>query len=308
MFSAMIRSASFALVLGIAAGTTLAASSTNLNLQVSLDGVSWSNQVSFNPNLGQRRVLVRALVSWNSDDGITPVGFAGLTWQPVVSNVRDTDEIAPFANVGNNTNGGSVEISGDPLNGPFGRVRPFAATGPSGLQSYIVHRHVANSGDAPSGSYLRIARNDVTRWMGTGPTSGTGAVNNFNGVGGIACVQKGLPQVGPTDPAFRFGATDVLIFQFALDAGLLAPGEERTFGVDAPLEGMSRDATTGVRRATWFSSTTDNFGSLTAAVNVTGASITLVPSPAALGLFTCGGLVMTSRRRHHRVARRHATG
>lgn len=304
MFSAMIRSTSFALALGLAAGTTLAASSTNLNLQVSLDGLSWSNQVSYNPNLGQRRVLVRALVSWNSDDGVTPVGFAGLTWQPVVSNVRASDEIAPFANVGNNTNGGAIDISSDPLNGPFGRVRPFAATGPSGLQSYIVHRHVANSGDAPSGSFLRIARNDVTRWTGTGPTSGTGAVNNFNGAGGLACVQKGFPQVGPTDPAFRFGSTDVLIFQFAIDAGLLDPGESRTLGVDAPLEGMSRDSTTGARRATWFASTSDNFGSLIAAVNVTGASINLVPSPAALGLFTCGSLVMTARRRHHQGLRR----
>ena len=294
----MTRMLAAASILSLLAGSALAAvPKTGLNLQVSLDGTNWSNEVSLNPNLTSRRVLVRASVSWVSDSGPTPIGFAAMTWQPVVANVRETDSIAAFANVGNNTNGGGVDLGSDPLNGPFGRVRPFAATGPSGLQSYVVHRHAAGSGDAPAGNYLRIARNDVTRWMGTGATTGTAAVNNFNGAGGIACVQKGMPQVGTADPAFRSGISNIVIFQFAVDAGTLAPGEMLDLGIDAPLDGASRDSTTGVRRGTWFASETDSFGSMTAELMVTGSTIHLVPTPAASSLVAIGTMLMTSRRR-----------
>lgn len=299
----MIRaqSVSFLLALAASSGITLAqASRTLLNLQVSRDGVNWTNELTLDPSTDGGRVLMRASVSWQSDGHNLPIGFASLTWQPVISGVRAGDSVASFANMGNNTNGGGVDLDGSPVDGPFGRVRPFAATGPSGLQSYVVHHHTNGSGDAPAGSYFRIARNDVTRWMGTGLTIGTAAVNNFNGAGGIATVQKGASLVGTADPAFRFGITDITILQLGLDFAARAPGETSEIGIGAPLEGASRDATTGVRRGTWYQYSNDNSGNMSGDLVVTGATIHLVPTPAAMGLLISAGLVASSRRRNQR--------
>ncbi|MCX5690236.1 MAG: hypothetical protein NTV94_10730 [Planctomycetota bacterium] len=299
----MIRAQSVSFLLALAAGSGIAlaqASRTLLNLQVSRDGVNWSNDLTLDPSIDGGRVLMRASVSWSSSTTTVPIGFASLTWQPVISGVSAGDSIAAFANAGNNTNGGGVDPDGSPLDGPFGRIRPFAATGPSGLQNYVVHRHTNGSGDAPAGSYLRIARNDVTRWMGTGVTTGTAAVNNFNGAGGIATVQKGAGQVGTLDPAFRSGITDIAIFQLALNLANRAPGETSEIGISAPLEGTSRDSTTGARRGTWYSSTTDNFGSIAGDLVVTGAVVHLVPTPAAISLLFSAGLVASTRRRNER--------
>jgi len=299
----MIRAQSVSFLLALAAGSGIAlaqASRTLLNLQVSTDGVNWSNELFANPNEGALRVLVRASVSWSSTTTNVPVGFSSLTWQPVIAGMRNTDTLAPFANVGNNTNGGGVDLDDSPLDGPFGRLRPFAATGPSGLQSYVAHHHSNGSGEAPAGEYLRIARNDITRWMGTGPTLGTGAVNNFNGAGGLACVQKASASRGTDDPAFQFGVTDIAIFQIALDFAQINPGENRVVDITAPLAGTSRDSTTGVRRGTWFANTTESFPSLAGDLLVTGAAIHLVPTPAALSLLAAGGLIAAGRRRNPR--------
>jgi hypothetical protein len=287
-------------VIASIAGTNAAlgtVGNTLLNLQVSRDGTTWTNSLEFNPNDVGRRVLVRASVSWLANGGPSPIGFASLTWQPVISNVRDSETIAPFANAGNNLNGGGVDLDSTPLDGPYGRVRPFAATGPSGLNFYSIQRHTNGSGGAPATSYLRIARNDITNWAGVGPTSGTAAANNFNGAGGVACVQKGVGNVGSADPAFAYGTQDIVIFQFALDVGTLTPGEHRNLGVAAPLEGMSRNSTTGERKANWFTSSSDNFGDLEGAVVVNEAHINLVPSPASLTLLGLANVAFSSRRR-----------
>lgn len=299
LVTSLIATAGLAGLAGLTGYAAAQTNSTELRFEVSTDGLNWGSEVSHNPNEGQRRILVRAMVSWASTGTVVPIGFASMTWQPVITNVRSGDSVPNFANQGNNTNGGGVSLDGTPLDGPFGRIRPFAATGPSGLQSYATHAHTNNAGGAPAGSYIRFARNDITNWMGTGPTTGSDAVNNFNGAGGIAVVQKSFGQVSPgVDPPFQFGIADINIFQFAIDVDTLAPGEVRMLNLLAPLEGISRDLTTGQRSASWFASNSDNFGSIKAPVNVFGAQINLVPSPAALSLLMCGGLTLNRRNRN----------
>lgn len=285
-------------VAGLAAGAN---AQSLLNLQVSLDGTNWSDNVEVNAATGvNTTVLMRALVSYT---GTQPaVGFASLTWQPTFGNVRPgVDSVQPFVDQGNNTNGGSITLDATPLDGPFGRISPFAASGPTvgGAQRFAAIAHSGGSGGAPAGNWLRIARNDVTRWMGTGPTSGTSSVNNFNGAGGVVCVQKSPGNVGPNDPAFQPGITDIAIFQIALTVGGVGQGETHEISVGAPTDGMSRNATTGAREAAWFAAMSgDNSGATKGVVEVDGASITITPAPGALALLGLGGLVAGRRRRN----------
>jgi hypothetical protein len=284
-------------VAGLAA--VASAQTSRLDIQVSTDGVNWSDSADVRASSGATAtVLVRARISFTGS--ATPVGFASLTWQPVAENVRaGVDSFNAFANQGNNTNGGSVTPDASPLDGPFGRVSPFASTGPTlgGTLFYAPIAHSANSGGAPNGSFLRIARNDVTRWMGTGPTSGTAAVNNFNGAGGVACVQKGSGLVTPADPPFQGGITDVLILQLAMTVGGVGQGETHTINLIAPTDGMSRNSNTNTREASWFSGPSDNSGSVKGVVEVDGANIVITPAPGVLALLGLGGLVAGRRRR-----------
>ncbi len=283
-------------VAGLAAVAT--AGTTKLDLQVSLDGVTWSDSVTVNANAATTvRVLSRAVISYIAAEGeAAPIGFASLTWQPVFSNVRvGSDSIAPFASQGNNTNGGAITPDASPLDGPFGRLSPFAGTGPSTSQSYVVHTHTAGSGGAPAGTFYRIARNDVTRWMGTGPTSGTASVNNFNGAGGVATVQKLAGRV-PADPAISFDLAPEIL-RLAIDVRGVGSGLSHEIAFGAPTNGMSRNSANGNREASWIRDSADTSGAIKGIVEVDGATIRIVPAPGSLALLGLGGLVVGRRRR-----------
>lgn len=284
------------------AGMAVAANAdtSKLDILVSKDGVNWSPSATFNPSAGETRAYVAYVMSFVGTGTTVPVGFAALTFQPVFSNVRvGTDSVAPFANIGNNTNGGAIDSRSDySTAGGFGRIKPFGSTGPGTANSYISHTHQANSGQAPNGNFFRIAQSTTTRWVGTGPTSGTAAANNFNGAGGVACVQKGASLVNPdVDPAFRSGTEGVVLMVLALNLGGVAAGDSHTILADAPLAGMTRNATTGAREAAWFRTLTDTSGAVKAAVEVTGGEINIIPAPGALALLGLGGLVAGRRRR-----------
>lgn len=258
---------------------------SRLSIETSLDGVSWSSGVR-NVNPGAT-VQFRYSMSFDANGTTaTPTGFSSLTFQPTVSNWTGADTLAAFATIGNNTNGGTVTEA----SGQYGRISPFGSTGPTSTDPYRGHTQ-ANSGV----NYLRIARTTITNWVGAGLTTGTTAANNFNGAGGLACVQKAFALVGSADPAFNPAITNVVLAKFALT--LSADGAARTLVIDAPTDGMSRNATTGAREAAWFSSNTDNFGSIKGAVSVTSSSLNVVPAPGMLGLMGMGGLVALRRRR-----------
>ncbi|MBS0197328.1 MAG: hypothetical protein JSR77_11270 [Planctomycetes bacterium] len=280
--------------LALSCAPALAQDTTLYDIQVSIDGQTWVDQLDLSAQTATTRVLMRAAVSYQGPQ--SPFGFASCFSQPVFRNMRaGLDSILPFANQGNNGNGGAVDLDSTPLDGPFGRLRPFASSGPSGTQSYQVHEHTAGSGEAPvDARYLRIARNDITRWPGAGPTTGTLAANNFNGAGGINTAQKSFGNVGPTDPPFVPGFTSIAIMQFGLDIapGVGAPGT--VIDIFAPVESFLRDSTSGARYAQWFSTQSDNSGSIRGTVTVDGASI-IVPAPAAAAVLL--GLGLPRRRR-----------
>jgi len=296
-------------VAGLAAAAN--AGTSKLNIEVSKDGINWSNSVSVNQGAGDTgRVLIRYSMSWvpASSDTAVPVAFTSLTFQPVICNPRfGTDVVATFASQGNNTNGGAVDMpapGADTVDGPFGRIKPFGSTGPAATNAassgnrYAVITHTNPVASAP-GNYYRIARNDITRWMGTtaGPTTGTAAANNFNGAGGVAAVQKGSGLVGPNDPPFRSGIDGVVIMILALDTGTVASGASHTILAQAPTDGMGRNTATGARQASWFSGPADSSGAIKGDVMVMDAEINIVPAPGALALLGLGGLVIGRRRR-----------
>jgi uncharacterized protein (TIGR03382 family) len=280
-------------IAGLAAVTH--ADSSRMDILVSKDGVNFSPSVSVNPTAGESRVYVAYVMSY---DGVAaPNAFASLTFQPVFSNVRSgVDSVAAFANTGNNTNGGAIDARADYSQaGGFGRLKPWAATGPSTSQTYAVMTHTANSGGAPNGNFYRIARNDVTRWMGTGATTGTAAVNNFNGAGGVVVGQKQTPGTG--DPARVSGSSSLTLMVLAMDVGAVTPGNSWQILAQAPTDGMSRNTTTGAREASWYANTTELAPSIKAAVVVNQGEINIIPAPGSLALLGLGGLAVGRRRR-----------
>lgn len=281
-------------VAGLAAAAN--AQQSQLNILVSKDGVNWSSSVTVNQPAGDSgRVYVGYFMTYVG--GVAPNAFASLTFQPTFSNVRaGVDTMAAFANQGNNTNGGAIDPRANySAAGGFGRLKPWAATGPSTSQTYVVHQHAGGSGGAPAGNYYRIARNDVTRWMGTGATSGTAAVNNFNGAGGVVTGQKQSPTAA--DPARVSGHENLLLMVLAMDTGVVPAGVTHTILAQAPTDGMSRNSTTGAREASWYANTSENAPSIKAPVVVFDGEINIIPAPGALALLGLGGLVAGRRRR-----------
>jgi len=282
-------------VAGLAMVANAAVDNSRLDILVSKDGVNFAPSVSVNPTAGEGRVYIAYVMSF--DGAAAPNAFASLTFQPVFSNIRTgTDTIAAFANTGNNTNGGAIDARANYSQaGGFGRLKPWAATGPSTSQTYAVHTHTASSGGAPAGNFYRIARNDVTRWMGTGATTGTAAVNNFNGAGGVVVGQKQTPGTG--DPARVAGTSNLVLMVLALNVGSVAPGVTHTIAATAPTDGMSRNSTTGAREASWYANTAELAPSIKAAVVVNNGEINIIPAPGSLALLGLGGLVAGRRRR-----------
>jgi hypothetical protein len=261
---------------------------TRVVVETSVDGLSWSNNPrTVNPGAN---VQVRYKLSYDpAGSTAMPTGFASVTFQPTISNwIAGQDTLSPFAASGNNTNGGSVSEA----SGLFGRITPFASTGPTTTDSY--RGHVQTVGGV---TYLRIARTSITNWVGQGLTSGTAAANNFNGAGGLACVQKGFSLVTANDPPFNPATADIVIARFGFTVSSAI--QSRTLVADAPSVGFSRNPTSGAREGSWFSSNTDNFGSIKAAAGVspatiivgTGDCVSIVTQPASVT--ACAGTIAT---------------
>jgi len=281
------------------AGMAVAANAdtSRLDIMVSQDGVNWSSSTTVNAGSAEtKRVYVAYVMSYVGTTA-APNAFASLTFQPVFSNVRvGLDSVAAFADRGNNTNGGAIDPRADYSQaGGFGRLKPWAATGPSTSQNYAVHTHTAGSAGAPAGNFFRIARNDVTKWVGTGVTTGTAAVNNFNGAGGVVAGQKQSPTAA--DPARVVGSSNLVLMVLALDVHGVGAGDSHVITAGAPNEGMSRNASTGAREASWWANTTENAASIKAAVEVVAGEINIIPAPGSLALLGLGGLVAGRRRR-----------
>lgn len=290
-------------------GLTIAANAgtSRLDIQLSKDGINWSSFATVNHMAGDSsRVLVRYSMSWipNANDSAVPIGLANFTFQPTFANVREGDVIAPFAASGTNIDGGGIDLDASPLDGPFGRLRPFAASGPAATNGaslgnrYMVHTYVSNFGGGPAERFYRIARNDITRWIGMGPTTGTAAINNFNGLGGITITQKGSDFVTPDDPAFNASINSVVLMQIAIDVGVVGPEGYHAIVIDAPILGIGGiNPNTRMREASWFLNSSDNLGQIKGVVTVAAAQIDIIPGPGTLAFLALGGIAVNRRRR-----------
>ena len=262
-----------------AGATALIASAgtTQLDIKVSKDGINWSPSVTVTQGWGEsNHVYVAYVVSYIPSTGeAAPNAFASLNFQPVFSGVRlGIDTIAPFLTAGTNVTGGAIDSRTSYLHGTgsYGRIKPWANTGVTTSQPYSVFTHIANSGGAPNGNYYRIARSDITRWMGTGLTTGTTAINNFTGLGGIAVGQKQTPTAG-VDPARVSGSTGLVLMVLELDVGPSPQTGTVQILATAPIEGMTRNTTTGAREASWWANTSENIASVKGTVTVNGGEI-----------------------------------
>lgn len=257
---------------------------TLLDFQVSTDGQNWGEQVRVDGSTPVT-VQIRAAVSFlASVSGQRPLGLASINFQPTLSHWDPTrDRVRPFASWGENLTGGAVlDIGGSAT--AFGRIIPFAMTGPTESNPYAVHVQQYNGV-----SSMRLALRSASQWPS--PTS----LENSNGTDGIACVQRAFGNLTPQDPFFSTRITQVIVFKYAVTVD---PNTgPRSLTVDAPDSSLSRNWQTGVREAAWYSSLTDTYGRIKSEISVDGAQIRVIPGPSAAGLAAILCLATPLRRR-----------
>jgi hypothetical protein len=272
------------------AGMSVAANAqvnTNVAWQVSANGIDGWTAGTLNVNPGST-VYARALVSYSGT--AAPLGLASLVFQPTVSNWSAADTLGAFVNGGQGGNTSTpVGVVTDPNSTTsFGRLSPWGRTALSVTSFLRGHVHTAGSGQAPAGTWLRIAQNQITSWIdGTGNTTGGNGVpiSQLNDVGRTAA-----------DPAFNGSLQNIVVFKMALTLSGVASRPDLV--VDSPAGGFgNRNATTGAREVYWFASMSETTGSIRGTANVTTATIHVVPAPASMALLGLGGLAVARRRR-----------
>jgi uncharacterized protein (TIGR03382 family) len=278
--------ASIVAVAGLSVAANAAVNS-RVDVQVSLDGASWSNNVNILPGAGTQPVYVRTLVSYTGT--AAPLGLASVGFQPTVSNWTGADTLSPFINggAGGNTTTPLGVLTGSQLTDTtsFGRVSPFgrsALSSTSALKGFV-HANPDGTGN----TYLRIAQTQVTSWIG-----GTG---NTSGNSGVAIAQLSDNGRTASDPAFNPSLQNVMVFKFGVTVDKT---NARVLAIDIPAASFgNRDAVTGDREVYWFASMTEASGSIKGTALVLPATITIIPTPASLALLGMGGLAVSRRRR-----------
>jgi len=258
---------------------------TSIVWQVSTDNVNWSSSVNALPS---STVYSRALVSYTGT--AAPLGLASLAFQPTLSNWTAADTLLPFVAGGQGSNtlpAGNVGVVTDASsNTQFGRVSPFGRSALSATN--FMRGHVHANPDGSGATYLRIAQNQVTSWIG--------GAGNTTGGSGVLIGQ--LNDVGRTtaEPAFVNSLQNILVFKMGIT--LSAVDARPDLILTAPADGFgNRNSTNGDREIYWFSNMTESTGQIRGTATVTGATIHVVPAPASLALLGLGGLAVARRRR-----------
>lgn len=256
---------------------------TRITWQASIDGVNWTSNQLWPVTQGSV-VHVRAVVSYIGT--ASPVGLASFVFQPTVSGWGPGDALLPFVNGGQGGNT-STPVGVVPADGPgYGRVVPWGRSALNATTFLRGHTHTGGSGGAPAGSWLRIAQNQVTSWIG-----GTG---NTTGGSGVPISQLNTVGRSSADPAFNDQLQNIVVFRMGLDTG--DGSGPVSMIVDSPIEGFgNRNATTGEREVYWFASMTEATGSIRGTAIVDPVIIG-IPAPASL-VVGLGGLVAVRRRR-----------
>jgi len=266
----------------MAAGIATAASATTvISFQVrEVGATAWATSITTQPGTP---VEFRATATYVGDTlrGAQVLGFGAASLQPRVSSWDTaTDVLAPF----------STTAPVD-LDAQYGRRNFFLSPGISTSNALRGHTNNVVSGVR----YLRIAQNNVTNWTGVGPTSGSAAVNNFNGAGGVQVGQ----QTPTLNPVFDGSTSDVELVRFGLTLG---GAENRTVVIDSAMESMLIDHTNPLRRRVlWYVAGTSLASQDDYDITINPATVT-VPNPSSL-LVICVASGMSCRRRQAKRAR-----
>lgn len=98
--------------------------------------------------------------------------------------------------------------------GVWGRVSPFGAN--MTTTTTFLRGHL---GTGTASGMLRIARADITNWIGVGASSGAAASNNTSGGGGVPIAQIPFGARSSTDPAYNPETQAVVVFKFGFTLG-----------------------------------------------------------------------------------------
>lgn len=281
------------------AGLAAAASAQNvaqLRYETRVGDGAWAAGVQ--DALPGQRIEVRAVVSYIGTG--TTAGLADIIFQPTVSNWTAGDTLLTNSVMGA---GGPADgigpVGPSPAGnvpdapGVYGRVTPFGS-GTAYNTSRYIRGHAQSNGGV---NYLRIARNDVTNWIGVGPTSGVNAVNNYSGRGGVQISQGALGTRPTNFPPPINSDQNLVVFKFGFDLG--TDGAARTLEISTPEGGIGRILSSGqyVNDVRFFATTSSDAGTIIGGAEVAGAAIRVVPTPASLALMGLGGLMVARRRR-----------
>lgn len=262
----------------------------------------WGPSVTANEG---EQVEVRAVISFIGT--IQVFGLGATNFQPIVSNWSTVDAVVTTPGTPGNQGIGPVGgLLTDPvgyvndLPGVYGRISPWAEGFTTTSNFYRGHVHTGGSGGAPAGTWLRIARNDVTNWVGVGPVSGTGAVNNTNGHGGVN-IGQGTIGVDRDSryPAQNNNTANLVVFKFGFILGTGTPA--RTMVITTPPAGLLHSSdpdTYGQPNTRWFTDPNQQTPGLHRSdVAVLNAIVQVVPSPGAIGLLAWAWLAAARRTR-----------
>jgi len=271
------------------AGLSVAAQGQGLiKFQVSPAGLeTWGSTLDAAPGT---MFDVRATVSYTGT--AAPHGLASMFFQPTVSNWNATavtgDILGAFAN--NGAGGNLTTPSGVVLDQPglYGRISPFGRTALVATNAIKGHTHVGGSGNAPAGSWLRIAQTQIVTWPGTS--------GNTSGGSGVPIAQNYVTGRVAGEPEFLTTLQNVVIFKYKVT--LSADPAVRSLTMDAPALGIgNRSTVTGNGQIYWFGATSEATGQIRGDATVQTASVNIVPTPASLALLGLGGLAIGRRRR-----------
>lgn len=267
--------------------------------------LGWASAVNALPG---DHIEIRAVVTYFGD--ASPVALGQVIFQPTVRHVLASDAVIGTpgtpGDIGIGPLGGSTTTPpGHVPNAPgaYGRLTPWAATVTTTSTFLRGHTHTVDGV-----SVLRIARSDVTNWIGDGPTSGAGAINNTSGGGGVSIAQGNVGPARPTNfPPPVLGTEGLVVFKFGMVLG--GDGPPRTLVVTTPHAPPDQPPGPGqmgfAPQARWFSSLADATpGSIVTTPYAVDALIHVVPSPGAGGAWLAFGVLAFSRSRRRAGASR----
>jgi hypothetical protein len=293
-----------AAAVGLAASARAQPVNTRLEYEVSRDGLAWASSVLALPG---DTIQVRALVSYvGSVHAPTAMGLSQIVFQPVVSGwtgadslmTQDIDGPGPSTSQGVGPVGGSrstpIGVVED-LPGMWGRIAPFGASATT--TSTFLRGHL---GTGTAAGLLRIARANVTNWIGEGATSGLNPSGNTSGQGGVAISQVALWNHVPADLPYSTATDRVVVFRFGFMVGH-APNA-RAMSISTPAAGIGKNTREptlyGQQDCRWWIDDVAFPENLSVgSAEVFSASVLVVPSPGGVGIGAAWGLVVLTRRR-----------